>query len=84
MDDTIREEQVRVTAVLKDGRRIEVDVDHAIGSLQNPLSDAQLEAKFTPLVTPVLGEAKTREITQACWQLAALPDVRTLTALCRP
>jgi 2-methylcitrate dehydratase PrpD len=84
VDDTIREEQVRVTAVLKDGQRIEVNVDHAIGSLQNPLSDAQLESKFTHLVTPVLGVAKAREITQACWKLASLPNVRTLVALCRP
>lgn len=84
VDDSIREEQVQVTAVLKDGQRIEVNVDHAIGSLQNPLSDAQLESKFTHLVTPVLGVAKAREITQACWKLASLPNVRTLVALCRP
>jgi 2-methylcitrate dehydratase PrpD len=84
VDDSIREEAVRVTAVLKDGRRIDVNVDHAIGSLQNPLSDAQLEGKFTHLAAPVLGEARAAEITRACWQLASLADVRVLTALCRP
>lgn len=84
VDDTIREEQVRVTAVLKDGGRVEVKVDHAIGSLRNPLTDAQLEAKFGHLVTPVLGEARAREITRSCWSLASLPNVRTLTAQCRP
>jgi 2-methylcitrate dehydratase PrpD len=84
VDDSIDEAAVQVTAVLKDGQRVEVRVDHAIGSLSNPLSDAQLEAKFASLVVPVLGEAKSREITQACWQLASLPDVRSLTAKCRP
>lgn len=84
VDDSIKEESVRVAAVLKDGRRIEVRVDHAIGSLQNPLSDQQLEAKFSHLVTPVLGERKARDITAACWKLASAPDVRVLTALCRP
>jgi 2-methylcitrate dehydratase PrpD len=84
VDDTIREEQVRVAAVLKDGRRVEVRVDHAIGSLQNPLSDAQLEAKFTQLVEPVLGAAKARQITEVCWRLAGLADLRELTRLCRP
>ena len=84
VDDSIDEAAVHVVAVLRDGQRIEVRVEHAIGSLQNPLTDAQLEAKFGSLVEPVLGEAKARAITAACWTLAAQPDVRTLTALCRP
>ncbi|MBC7380526.1 MAG: MmgE/PrpD family protein [Burkholderiaceae bacterium] len=84
VDDAISEASVRVTAICKDGRREEVRVQHAIGSLENPLSNAQLETKFSALVTPVLGEGKAREITQACWSLATLADIRSLTALCRP
>lgn len=84
VDDAIDEAAVRMTAVLKDGRRVDVAVDHAIGSLQNPLTDAQLEAKFTALVEPVMGATRARQITQACWSLGSLPDVRVLTALCRP
>ena len=84
VDDSIDEASAQVTAVLVDGRRLDIRVDHAIGSLQNPLSDARLESKFSSLVTPVLGDARCREITQACWGLASLPDVRVLTALCRP
>jgi 2-methylcitrate dehydratase PrpD len=84
VDDGIDEAAVRVTAVLADGRRVEVRVDHAIGSLQNPLTDAQLEAKFSDLVVPVLGAGKARQVTAACWSLASMTDVRVLTALCRP
>ena len=84
VDDSVSEEAVHVTAVLKEGRRVEVHVEHAIGSLQRPLSDTQLEAKFTSLVEPVLGAAKAADITRACWHLAKMPDVRALTALCRP
>ncbi|MES3001237.1 MAG: MmgE/PrpD family protein [Pseudomonadota bacterium] len=84
VDDSIDEAAVDATAVLTDGRRIHVRVDHAIGSLERPLSDQQLEAKFNALVIPVLGEAKARDITAACWKLASLPNMRDLTALCRP
>ncbi len=84
VDDSIREESVQVTAVCKDGRRVEVRVDNAIGSMKNPLSDKQLEAKFTALAAPVIGDAQVREITRSCWSLASLADIRTLTALCRP
>jgi 2-methylcitrate dehydratase PrpD len=84
IDDRIDEAAVLATAVLDDGRRIEVRVDHAIGSLENPLTDAQLEAKFDHLVSPVLGDARARDITAACRSLATLPDMVALTALCRP
>lgn len=83
VDDTINEESVHVTAVLTDGRQIVVEVQHAIGSLQNPLSDAQLEGKFTALVEPVLGAARAAEITGLCRSFGTVADVRTLTALCR-
>jgi 2-methylcitrate dehydratase PrpD len=84
VDDSIAEAAVDATAVLLDGRRVHVRVDHAIGSLERPLSDAQLAAKFKSLVVPRLGDAKVAEISAACWRLASLPDVRELTALCRP
>ncbi len=84
VDDSIHEAAVDVTAVLRDGRRVHVRVDHAIGSLERPLSDAQLEAKFNSLVESQLGVAKAREITAACQRLGTLPDVRDLTILCRP
>jgi 2-methylcitrate dehydratase PrpD len=84
VDDSILEEAAVVTALLRDGRSVEVRVDHAIGSLRNPLSDAQLEAKFDALVAPVLGEARSRELTAHWRTLASFPDIRTLTALCRP
>jgi 2-methylcitrate dehydratase PrpD len=84
VDDSIAEAAADVTAVLVDGRRVHVRVEHAIGSLERPLSDPQLEDKFNALVVPELGERRAGEITSACWRLAALPDMRELTALCRP
>ncbi|HSH90812.1 MAG TPA: MmgE/PrpD family protein, partial [Ramlibacter sp.] len=75
VDDSIHEAAVDVTAVLADGQRVHVRVDRAIGSLEKPLTDTQLEGKFGSLVVPVLGEGKAREITAACWKLASLDDV---------
>jgi 2-methylcitrate dehydratase PrpD len=84
VDDAVHEDAALVSALLNDGRRVEIRVDHAIGSMLNPLSDARLEAKFDALVAPVLGEARAKEIGARSRTLASLGDVRTLTALCRP
>ena len=84
VDDSIDEASADVTAVLKDGRRVHVFVEHAIGSLQNPMTDAMLEGKFHGLSDPVLGAKKSAPLIAACWKLGELADVRGLTALARP
>lgn len=84
VDDSIDEASADVTAVLHDGRRVHVFVEHAIGSLQNPMTDANLEAKFHGLSDAVLGAAKTADILKACWAVGSATDLRALTALARP
>ena len=84
VDDTIAEASADVTAVLLDGRRVHVFVEHATGSLQRPMSDAALDAKFAAQAGLVLGAARTSELVAACRRLGELPDVRGLCALARP
>lgn len=82
--DSIDEASVHITMHLKDGRVLTHFVAHAIGSLQRPMTDAMLEAKFHQLVDPVLGAAKANALIAACWALGNTVDVTTLTALTRP
>jgi len=84
VDDTIDEASADVTAILKDGRRVHVFVEHAIGSLGRPMSDAQLEDKFGNLSEPVLGATRTRQLIDACWSLGSAPDVRGFAEQARP
>jgi 2-methylcitrate dehydratase PrpD len=84
VDDAIYEASADVTAVLRDGRRVHVFVEHAIGSIQNPMTDSQLEAKFHGLADPVLGSQAVQRLISACRTLAGAPDVRALTALAVP
>ncbi|HKX41896.1 MAG TPA: MmgE/PrpD family protein [Burkholderiaceae bacterium] len=83
VDDAIGEASVDVTAVMRDGRRVHVFVEHAVGSLQRPMSDAALDAKFAAQSEPILGAARTAELIAACRRLGELPDVRALAALAR-
>ncbi len=84
VDNAINEESADVTAILKDGRQVHVFVEHAIGSLQRPMSDAQLEAKFHNLSDPVLGAAATQRLIDAAWKVGAAADLRALAALAVP
>ena len=84
VDDSIDEASADVTAVLADGRRIHVFVEHAVGSLQKPMTDAQLDSKFHSLADPVLGQAAAAPLLQACRRLGTTADVRSLTSLAVP
>ena len=53
----------------------------AKGAPQNPLSDAELEAKVASLIDPVLGTARRREIAATVAALEDSSDVRVLTRL---
>jgi 2-methylcitrate dehydratase PrpD len=84
VDDRIDESSADVVAVLTDGRREHVFVEHAIGSLHRPMTDADLEAKFHGLVDPVLGAARATELIDAAWQMGPSGNARALAALARP
>jgi len=84
VDDAIDEASADVTAVLKDGRREHVFVEHAIGSLQRPLSDAALEGKFRTMADPVLGAARAAALVAACRDLGDAPSVGVVVREARP
>ena len=83
-DDSIDEVSANVTAVLLDGRRVHVFVEHAIGSLKNPMTDTQLEAKFQGLSDPILGADKTSDLINACWAIGGAANVNAVIALATP
>lgn len=83
VDTGVAEESADVTAVLTDGQRVHLVVEHATGSVQRPLSDAALDAKFHALVDPVLGAARGDELISLGRGIASAADVRRLAALSR-
>jgi 2-methylcitrate dehydratase PrpD len=84
VDDSIAEASADVTAVLKNGRREHVFVKDAIGSLERPLTDAMLEAKFRDQAEPVIGKAKVDAALAACWKLGEAKDVKAVVEAARP
>jgi 2-methylcitrate dehydratase PrpD len=74
VDPAIRPEQVELTVVLKDGRSLPRRIEHAIGSVERPMSDAALETKFTDLAEGILPDAQVRRVMDLCWRIAELPD----------
>ncbi len=83
IDPTLKEEQVRATIVLKDGRRLDRFIEHVVGSLERPMSDADLENKFLGLAEGVLPQSQARMLIARCWDVEALSSAAELATAAR-
>ena len=81
VDQAIGEDQVRIAIVLKDGRRLDKFIEHAIGSAGNPMTDAQLEAKFKSLAEGALPADRVSRLIDFCWKLEHAADAAQLARL---
>ena len=73
-----------ITLMLRDGRTMHKRIEHAIGSLQQPMSDVALREKFHRLVDPILSADAATTLVGLCEELPRASSVRALTAAARP
>jgi len=83
VDSSLHEDQVRIAVVTKNGRRLEKFVEHAVGSLDHPMSDKDLEAKFTGLANGVLPPDRQRKLMDLCWSVEGLPKAAAVADAAR-
>jgi 2-methylcitrate dehydratase PrpD len=74
VESGIHEDQVRIAIRLKGGKVLEKYVEHAVGSLGRPMSDADLEAKFRGLVEGILAKSESDKLIGLCWEVGKLKD----------
>jgi 2-methylcitrate dehydratase PrpD len=83
-DAAIGRTEARVTIRTRDGRALARHVEHALGTLARPMSDAQLEAKFRGLADGVFPPGRIEEIIDLCWRITALDDAGALARAAVP
>jgi 2-methylcitrate dehydratase PrpD len=74
VDPSLTQDQARVKIRLKDGRVLERLVEHAVGSVENPMTDAALDAKFSYLVSGILPDDRARRLLELCRGAERLDD----------
>jgi 2-methylcitrate dehydratase PrpD len=74
VDPSLTQDQARVKIRLKDQRVLERFVAHAVGSVENPMSDAALDAKFADLASGILPDDQARRLLALCRDAERLED----------
>jgi 2-methylcitrate dehydratase PrpD len=66
-----------------DGRSLSCRVDHAKGTMQNPLTPEEIQAKYLSLATTVTSAARARQIAEIVQWIDRAPDIARLAGLLR-
>jgi 2-methylcitrate dehydratase PrpD len=82
VDDGFRKDEAHVAIIEAGGARHEAHIDHASGTVDNPMSDAAMEQKFLANAEVAVGKARARKIADTVWGLEKLSDVQGLIRLC--
>jgi 2-methylcitrate dehydratase PrpD len=77
-DEAIATDGAEVTLTLRDGGSLVSRVEHCVGSASRPMTDGELEQKFTGLTQVVIGPVRTRQVLEMSWGVEGLADVGAL------
>ena len=81
--NSVKPEQVDMTVVLVDGRKLNKRIEHAIGSVEKPMTDSMLEAKFSDLADGILPANQVRALMTECWNIEKLSNAAELAKAAR-
>jgi 2-methylcitrate dehydratase PrpD len=72
LDAGLTTEQGDLSIRLSDGRTLHKRIEHAIGSLERPMTSQALETKFAALAEGILPPHRIRHVIDLCWRVARL------------
>jgi 2-methylcitrate dehydratase PrpD len=84
IEPRMRDDEARVRLTLKGGRLVEKYVERAIGSLERPLTNADLEAKFHVLADDILGAEHASHLLALAWEIEGLKDAAEICRVSAP
>ena len=74
-DPAISSDSAHVTVVFRDGRSVSELVEHARGSVENPMTVADMEGKFTELAAIGFPGLSAADLLRECWHMPDMDDV---------
>ncbi|MBL22729.1 MAG: 2-methylcitrate dehydratase [Rhodospirillaceae bacterium] len=84
IDPSVPADAMGITITTKDGRSLEIYVEKALGSLENPLGDTALDEKTRDLCQPLLGDSGTEKLIETCRGAVELADASAITTAATP
>jgi 2-methylcitrate dehydratase PrpD len=78
VDENVSEEEAFVSITLNDGTVLDKHIEHAIGSIERPLTKGHLEQKFADQAQTALPMSQIEDVMARCWEIESLDDVSAI------
>lgn len=79
-DESVKADEAHLNLHLADNSKIEKHIEHAVGSLEVPMTDEQLTAKFVDQAALVVGVKDAKTASDAAWKIVEARDIRDVIA----
>lgn len=76
-DKSLRPDETHIALTMTDGRILQKHVEHAVGSLEVPLTNDMLREKFIDQTKSILGD-RTEAASRILWDIEQVQDMRDL------
>lgn len=77
----IRKDECILFATLEDGSQVKIHVEHAKGSLKNPMTDLDLKNKFLSVTDGILERERAEQLIEKIKEMDALPDISKVISI---
>lgn len=84
IDPAIKQDQVDITVLFKDGRKLHRFIEHAVGSLEVPMTDADMDLKVQDLADGILPKDQAARVIDRCRKVETLANAADIAVACRP
>jgi aconitate decarboxylase len=75
VDDSVAKAEAYINVAFTDGTTLEKHIEHAKGSIENPLTDAELQKKFMEQVSLAIGKKRAEDAYKAFTGVQDMKDV---------
>ena len=82
-DSTLGPDAAVMTVTSNNGQQHTIAIEHCIGSVDNPMSDADLDAKFHGQAQLSIARECAQPLLERCWKVDQLNDVAEIVRLAR-
>jgi len=83
VDPKIQTDQVDMTVKFKDGRTLHKFIEHAVGSVEVPTSNKDLELKFLDVADEILPKQQIERVIANCWKVESLANAADIPTSAR-
>jgi 2-methylcitrate dehydratase PrpD len=79
-DENVSAEEAFVSITLRNGTVVDKHIEHAIGSVQRPLTKEHLEHKFADQARSALPMSQIEDVMAICWEIERLNKVSEISS----